>query len=274
MAALPQARVRTEQENGELRARSPSAHHKNPFLSSLVLRVLPAPMAANKKSALSAALAGGEAAAPPDAGRLRLDPKAFPCLAGLEGSGAVPALVAGADGLGALVSGFEQVDLRGSASLAAGSAPTAGLLSDGRPAVRVERESERGEGREQKGAARAPIWARMHAATRPRAPFSHSRPWRPLSRSLPPSLPPSLTRHTGRLRAQPAPAPGRRGAPAPGRVADGEFACDDGWGVRPLQPRGMENGKNAHTPHTRSPLHTPRTSAGGRPSAPPPPPPT
>ena len=53
-------------------------------------------MAANKKSALSAALAGGEAAAPLDAGRLRLDPKAFPCLAGLEGSGAVPALVAGA----------------------------------------------------------------------------------------------------------------------------------------------------------------------------------
>ncbi len=177
-------------------------------------------MAANKKSALSAALAGGEAAAPPDAGRLRLDPKAFPCLAGLEGSGAVPALVAGADGLGALVSGFEQVDLRGSASLAAGSAPTAGLLSDGRPAVRVERESERGEGREQKGAARAPDLG-AHARRDPPpcaflSSFTALTPSLSFSPSLSPSLPHAPHRPTTSSTRTGAGA-ARSACPVPGR---------------------------------------------------------
>ena len=92
------------------------------------------------KSALTAALAGGgEPADPPPTARLRLDPKAFPCLAGFDAGGAVPPLAAGGDGLGELVSGFEKVSLRG--DQLAGSAPTAGLLSDGSAAVSVCKEA-------------------------------------------------------------------------------------------------------------------------------------
>ena len=104
-------------------------------------------------SALTAALAGKEPTelAPP--ARLRLDPKAFPCLAGVAGG--VPALVG--DGLGELISGYEKLDLRG--DKLAGSAPTAGLLSDGSAAVR-----EKGTwGRGMWGwAARRVIEARAH----------------------------------------------------------------------------------------------------------------
>ena len=111
-------------------------------------------MAAQGKSALTAALAGGgDASDPPPTARLRLDPKAFPCLAGVAAGGVGPPLVAGADGLGELVSGFEQVSLRG--NQLAGSAPTAGLLSDGSAAV-----SEKKGGRE--GVLVAAAWKKRH----------------------------------------------------------------------------------------------------------------
>lgn len=221
-------------------------------------------MAGQGKSALTAALAGGDTTDQPPTARLRLDPKAFPCLAGFNVGGAVPPLVAGADGLGELVSGFEKVSLRG--DQLAGSAPTAGLLSDGSAAVSARSRVGAfcffwGGARERKKAFLGRTTGVEDASV-----LSFSQP--PHPRSLTLARPHTLSRTApsfpGRLRAQPTPPPGRSGTPAPGRVADGDlkrrekevFACERG-GRGP----GRAWGKKKSLSHAQ--LH-PSTTTPGR----------
>ena len=104
---------------------------------------------ATSKSALTAALAGppGEAGIP-DGSPIRLDAASFPCLAAAEAG-------AGEDTVGALVTGFERVGLRG--DQLAGSAPTATLLPDGSLAVRpTGRGGGRGDRRARAAGPRLP----------------------------------------------------------------------------------------------------------------------
>jgi len=95
------------------------------------------------RSALTAALAGGEDAPPSAASRVLLDPVAFPCLAGTEVSSATSTASGASDIVGELASGFERVKLRGNDAVA-GSAPTAHVLPDGSAAVSLK---EKGRGR-------------------------------------------------------------------------------------------------------------------------------
>jgi len=156
------------------------------------------------KSALTSALAGGGGdaarAPPPDLGRVRLDPKAFPCLAGqASNGGSGGAAPAGADGdaVGALVGGFERVSLRG--DQLAGSAPTAGLLPDGSAAVRYRggRTTERDADRSFLSRVRGPHWCALAALAllshTPSDPTSHlTQQYRPTTSSI----------HTGAVAAK------------------------------------------------------------------------
>lgn len=135
------------------------------------------------RSALTAALAGGEGADPPPSAaarsRVLLDPAAFPCLASVLGKSSKPAMLApeasastttsgASDTVGELASGFERVKLRGNDAVA-GSAPTAHVLPDGSAAVRTrgrEREEER-EMRDEKK--RIGIEKKLRSQVEPRA---------------------------------------------------------------------------------------------------------